>query len=140
MWFILIHFGCYKSYCCECSWIRFCVGNPFIRSFSQSLGKKQTKIFWFWTIKLYTKGGLCGNSHLKAVFCCLKNVKNKDVNFTLYIRVIRYSIYTDMSLFFLGNIWQSHKSYPGSASKNYGTKEILGEGIWPLVAWTCSVQ
>ena len=34
-----------------------------------------------------------------------------------------------MSLFFVGNIWQSHKSYPGSASKNCGTKEILGEGI-----------
>ena len=48
--------------------------------------------------------------------------------------MVRYLIYTDMSLFFVGNIWQSHKSYPGSASKNCGTKEILGEGIWSLVA------
>ena len=126
MWFIVLLFGCYKSYCCECSWTRFCVGNPFIRSHIHwERTKPRSSDFKLSnSIQKVVSVGILISRQFSAVFA-----KNKDVNFTLYVRVIRYLIYTDMSLFFLGNIWQSHKSYPGSASKNCGTKEILGEGI-----------
>lgn len=133
---LLIHFGCYKSYCCECSWIRFCVGNPFISSFSQSLGKKQTKIFWFWTIRLYTKVVSVEFSS-QGSFCCLKNMKNKDVSLTLYIRVIRYSLYWYVFIF-LRPCLAKPQVIPRQCFKKLWNKEILGEGIWPLVAWTFS--
>lgn len=51
---------------------------------------------------------------------------------------MRNLIYTGNDFyFFLGNIWQSHKSHSSGASKNYGTKEILGEGI---CHFQCSVD